>query len=104
MASLLATGVISLTTLFLKEGFFTGSAGLGIELTPLAWELAFKTPVDGAGVPLAAFLEKKLSIEPFFELAELGCRFKDGVVDAVGVSEVSFFTIVVYTGSWGKEK
>jgi hypothetical protein len=90
-ASLLGTGVVLLTTDFLKAGFFNAMGGLAMAFTPLACELDFKMPLEGVGVPSGAFLEKKLRIDPFFDPALEFCFFNDG---GAGVSDGSFFTIL----------
>lgn len=77
MASLLGTGVILLATPFLNAGFLTAIVGLGKQLTPLASDWGFQTPVDEFGVPLEAF-EKKFRIEPFFDATLDDCFFSDG--------------------------
>jgi hypothetical protein len=96
-ASLLGTGVMVLTAVFLKAGFLMGTAGLGRALTPLASDWDFQTLVGGLGVPFGAF-EKKLRIDPFFEDAALeACFFND---EGAGViSPFSFFAMMAADSS-----
>jgi hypothetical protein len=63
IASLLATGVMLLTAVFLKAGFLTGTWGLAMALTAFEVSLAFRTPLDEFGVPDAGAFEKKLAID-----------------------------------------
>jgi len=91
IASLLGTGVMLLDAVFLKAGFFRGTLGFAIILTPLGSELEFQTPVDAFGVPLGAF-EKKLRIDPFLDPEVEVCFFNDG---GAGVAlDLSAFTIM----------
>lgn len=96
IASLLGTGVMFLTVVFLKEGFLTTTVGFAIALTPLGSPLAVQVPLDELGVPLAGAFEKKLRIDPFFDPALEFCFFNDEGGARAGVaSEVSFFLAMV---------
>ena len=92
-ASLLATGVMLLTTTFLNAGFLTGTLGFGIALTPLGSPLAVQVPADD-GVALAGVFEKKLRMDPFLDPALEFCFFN--VDGGPGVpSEESFFLAMI---------
>jgi hypothetical protein len=90
IASLLGTGVMFLTEVFLKAGFLTGTLGFAIALIPLGSELVVQVPLEELGVPLAGAFEKKLRIDPFFDPALDVCFFKvDGGARAGVASAVS---------------
>ena len=90
IASLLGTGVMFLTDVFLNAGFLTGTLGFAMALTPLGSELVVQVPPEELGVPLVGALEKKLRIDPFFDPALDVCFFKlDGGARAGVASAVS---------------
>jgi hypothetical protein len=92
IASLLGTGVMFLTAVFLKAGFLTGTLGFAIALRPLGSDLVVQVPPDELGVPLVGAFEKKLRIDPFLEPALDVCFFNvDGGARAGVASVDSFF-------------
>ena len=91
-----------LTVVFLKAGFLTGTVGFAMALRPFKVSLAFKTPFDEPGVPLAGAFEKKLWMDrcpdcgPELEL----CFFsEDG--GFAGVAFASSLAFAIFTGSSG---
>jgi len=87
MASLLATGVMLLTMVFLNVGFLTGVLGFGIALTPLGSPRLVQPPAGELGVPLAGAFEKKLRIDAFFDPTLEFCFFN--VAGGAGVLAAS---------------
>jgi hypothetical protein len=97
IASLLGTGVMFFTAVFLNAGFFTGTVGFAIALTPLGSELVIQVPPDELGVPLAGAFEKKLRIEPFLDPALDVSFFKVNGVPRAGVASADSFFLAMMT-------